>query len=147
MLPLMGKFSKPQPPLKPMDLHLQTPLLRFLPTLFSTVIQNRNDLMNRHNNTFDTSSKFLLENWKKERRNFSLTWVCSSIKHSWMFFNTSMLSWEHMEPPVQESVLVPSLLWSQSEVSLSLTVAILALWLHKHSTLPYWHNFLFKIPC
>ena len=68
-----------------------------------------------------TSSKFFLENWKKDSRNLSLTCVCSSTKHSWMFFKTSGLSWEQIEPPAHESVLVPSLLWSQSDVSESLT--------------------------
>ena len=74
-----------------------------------------------------------------------MTCVWSSIKHSWMFFSTSIFNWEHIEPPAQESVLVPSLLWSHNEISLSRTVAILALCLYTNPTLPYPQNFIFKI--
>lgn len=42
-----------------------------------------------------------------------------------MFLSTSAFSWEHIEPPVQESFEVPSLLWSHNDVSLSRTFAII----------------------
>lgn len=116
-----------------MDHHQLQQLPIFLPILFSTKMWikalNLQDAWNSKTIIWSTtqnlnerpltSSRFLLENWKKDSRNLSFTCVCSSTKHSWMFFNTSGLSWEQIEPPAQESVLIPSLLWSQSDVSVS----------------------------
>lgn len=75
-----------------------------------------------------TSSKFRRGMWKKLNKSFNFTWVCRSGKQSFMFLNTSALSCEHIEPPVQESLEIPSLLWSHKEVSLSRTFAILQYW-------------------
>ena len=76
-------------------------------------------------NIKQTSSTFLLGMWKNDNNNFNLTCVCKSGKQSLMFRKTSALSWEQIEPPVQESLDVPSLLCSHNDVSLSLTFAIL----------------------
>jgi len=54
-----------------------------------------------------------------------LTWVCRSGKHSLMLRSTSLFSCEQIEPFIHESFEVPSLLCSHSDVSLSLTFAIL----------------------
>lgn len=68
---------------------------------------------------------FLCGIWKNDNNSFSFTCVCKSGKHSLILRSTSELSCEHIEPPVQESLEVPNLLWSHKEVSLSRTLAIL----------------------
>lgn len=75
-----------------------------------------------------TSSTLRLGIWKNDSNNLSLTWVCSSIKHSLIFLRTSMFSWEHIEPSDHVSEEVPSLLCSHNAMSPSLAAAIALLW-------------------
>ena len=65
--------------------------------------------------------------WKKLSKSLSLTWVWRSGKQSLIFLSTSAFNCEQIEPPVQESFEIPSLLCNHKDVSLSRTFAILRL--------------------
>lgn len=59
--------------------------------------------------------------WKKLKSNFNFTCVCKSEKQSFIFLNTSLFNWEHIDELSQESEeAVPNLLCSHKDVSLSL---------------------------
>lgn len=77
-----------------------------------------------HQRDFFTSSTRRRGICRKLRSSFNLTCVCRSGKQSLMLRKTSLFSCEHIEPFIHESFDVPSLLCSQSDVSLSLTFAI-----------------------
>lgn len=80
--------------------------------------------MHDTNDIFFTSSTRRRGICRKLSSSLSLTCVWRSGKQSLMFRKTSLFSCEHIEPFIHESFDVPSLLCSQSDVSLSLTFAI-----------------------
>lgn len=129
----MVMFSSFQPALRPTAHYQLEQLQQFLLVQLATILIKLKNYMHMIHQRFILEEKILTSSilrrgiWKKDNKSFSLTWVWRSGKQSLMFLRTSEFNCEHIDPLVQESLDVPSLLCSQREISLSLTVAIFAL--------------------